>query len=365
VDVGLPAATAEALVAWGLAKPEAARALVRGLAEAAAAERDALLEAPIVRASRLGGLARAAAGPRVPRHARGLPDEVSRPAPALAPLLEAPVRALAQVATPQVPPEARARLLGGALEGGARFASAEDALLALLRRRFQSLHGEIRTLPGRFELVSVGDLAGVAPALSDDVWFGRALVINAPVGPLTAWLAQSGEVPDILPAPTSLRWRGWVALKAPADAVPEGMARRVLLVRDAHGPLDGTNLIRLALFPDRHGREVHVLASFQLPAGAEEDAALEAEAAEAATELMPFARDRVRRVAALPRPRWDDDLAFEDPAPGTGWPGEVELRLLSRPPVFRLPREQVGVLGVEGDCLLGWRAGEAILAELS
>jgi hypothetical protein len=80
---------------------------------------------------------------------------------------------------------------------------------------------------------------------------------------------------------------------------------------------------------------------------------------------MPFARERARRAAAVARPRWDDDLALEDPAPGAGWPSEVELRLLSKPPVYRLPREEVGVLGVEGDCLLGWRAGDAILSDLT
>jgi hypothetical protein len=290
---------------------------------------------------------------------------VSHPSEALAPLLEAPVRALANVATPNVPPEARARLLGSVLEGGACFASGEDSLLGLLRRRFQSLHGEIRTLPGGFELVSVGDLAGVAPALSDDVWFGRALVLNAPVGLLGAWLEHCGEAPDFLPAATTLRRRGWILLKAPADAVPEGMARRVLLVRDPCLPLEGANLIRISLFPDRHGREVQVVVSFVLPPDCEEDAELETEAAEAVIELMPFARERVRQLAPMARPRWDDELALEDPAPGRGWPGEIDLRLLSRPPVFRLPREELGVLGVEGDCLLGWRAGEAILAELA
>jgi hypothetical protein len=365
VDLGAGPATAEELVAWGLAAPESARALVRDLVEAAAAERDALLEAPIVRSSRFGGLARTSGGARAPRHARGLPDEVSHPAAALAPLFEAPVRALANVATPHVPPEARARLIGSALEGGASFASGEDSLLGLLRRRFQSLHGEIRSLPGRFELVSVGELAGVAPALSDDVWFGRALLLNAPVGPLGAWLRESGAAPDILPPAPVLRRRGWVALKAPAEAVPEGMARRVLEVRDPSQPLEGANLIRIALFPERHGREVQVVGSFLLPPGAEACDELEAETVESVVELMPFARERVRRVAPPPRPRWDDDLALEDPPPGGGWPGEVDLRLLSRPPVYRLAREQVGVLGVEGDCLLGWRAGEAILADLS
>ena len=390
LDLGVPALASEELVAWGLAKPEGARALVRGLAEAAAAERDALLEAAIVRASRLPGLPRGATSPRLPRHARGLPDEVSHPTAALAPLFEAQVRALIQVATQTAAPEARARLIGGALEGGAWFESAEDSLLGLLRRRLQALHGEIRLLPGRFELVSVGELAGVAPAQSDDVWFGRALVLNAPLGPLTDWLAtppkpakaadstaakpggsaekpqgSAGAAPDFLPAPGPLRRLGWVALEIDAEVLPEGMTRRVLRVGDPTQPLEGANLLRIALFPERQGREVVAIASFLLPAAEiEQDLELEHEVVEAVLELMPFARGRVRRLAPLPRPRWDDDLALEDPAPGSGWPGEVDLRLLSRPPVYRLAREQVGVLGVEGDCLLGWRAGEAILAEL-
>ena len=375
VDLGVPALASEELVAWGLAKPEKARALVRELAEAAAAERDALLDAAIVRTSRLPGLPRAASAPRLPRHARGLPDEVSHPSPELAPLFEAQVRALVQVANHAPPPEARARLLGGALEGGTSFESAEESLLGLLRRRFQALHGEIRLLPGRFELVSVGELAGVAPAQSDDVWFGRALVLNTPLGPLSEWLSERGasgraaaappSAPDFLPAAGPLRRVGWVALEIDADALPEGMARRVLRVGNPVRPLEGANLLRIALFPEHQGREVLAIASFLLPsAEVEQDLELEHEVVESVLELMPFARGRVRRRAPCPRPRWDDDLALEDPTPGSGWPGDVELRLLSRPPVYRLAREQVGVLGAEGDCLLGWRAGEAILAEL-
>ena len=363
VDLGAPARTAEEIVSWGLAKPETARALLRGLAEAAAAERDALLESPIVRAGRLGGLGRGAGRPS--RHARGLPSELRNPPEALVPLLEAQVRALANVATPNVPPEARARLLGAALEGGTAWESPEDSLLGLLHRRFRSLHGELRTVPNRFELVSIGELAGVAPVLSDEVWCGRALLINAPVGPLTAWLADSeGGPPDFLPEPPPLRRRGWVALRVPADALPEGMASRLVRVRDPSAPLEGANLVRLAVHPERHGRDVVLVASFLLPPGVEADEELEREVAEVVLDLMPFARERVRLLAPLPRPRWDDDLALEDPAPGTGWPGDVELRLVSRPPVYRLAREAVGVLGVEGDCLLGWRAGEAILADL-
>lgn len=367
IDVGSPARTAEELVAWGLAKPEVARGLARGLNEAAAGEREALLDAPIVRALRLSsGLGRSASSvPRAPRHARGLPGEVSRPAPELLPWLEAQVRALVNVATPAAPPEARARLLGSALEGGASFESTEETLIGLLRRRFHALHGEIRLLPGRFELVSVGDLAGIAPAMSDEVWFGRALVLNAPLGPLADWLETSGGVPDFLPERQTLRRRGWAALRMPRDAVPEGMARRFLRVGDPSQPLEGANLVRVGVGPEKSGRDVQVVATYLLPEGPCDEAALEIEVAEALLELMPFARTSARRAVAGARPRWDDDLALEDPRPGGGWPSEVDLRVLSKPPVYRLPREEVGVLGFEGDCLLGWRAGDAILADLA
>jgi hypothetical protein len=181
---------------------------------------------------------------------------------------------------------------------------------------------------------------------------------------LSAYLGAEGEPPDFLPAALPLRRRGWIALRVPADALPEGMASRLVRVRDPRAPLEGQNLVRVAVHPERHGRDVVVVASFLLPPGVEADEQLEREVAEVVLDLMPFARERVRLLAPLVRPRWDDDLALEDPAPGTGWPGEVDLRLVSRPPVYRLAREAVGVLGVEGDCLLGWRAGEAILADL-
>ena len=117
-------------------------------------------------------------------------------------------------------------------------------------------------MPGRFELVSVGELAGVAPAMSDEVWFGRALVLNAPLGPLAAWLEASGGLPDFLPTPPTLRHRGWTALKVARDALPEGMARRVIRVRDPRAPLEGSNLVRIGTFPEKAGREVQVIASY-------------------------------------------------------------------------------------------------------
>ena len=49
IDVGGVSLTAEELVAWGLAKPEAAESLLRELAEAGRAEGEALLDSEIVR----------------------------------------------------------------------------------------------------------------------------------------------------------------------------------------------------------------------------------------------------------------------------------------------------------------------------
>jgi hypothetical protein len=79
---------------------------------------------------------------------------------------------------------------------------------------------------------------------------------------------------------------------------------------------------------------------------------------------MPFAEGRIGRVAAAPAPLWDDDFALADPEAGGGWPGDVEIRATSRPPVYVLPREHTASLGFEGDLLLGWRAGDAIRSEL-
>jgi hypothetical protein len=80
--------------------------------------------------------------------------------------------------------------------------------------------------------------------------------------------------------------------------------------------------------------------------------------------LMPFADERLERQA-VPEARWDTDAWLSDPPPGGAWPAEIEPRLSSRPPLFSLERAGVAGLGVEGELLLGWRAGDAIAAELA
>ncbi len=83
---------------------------------------------------------------------------------------------------------------------------------------------------------------------------------------------------------------------------------------------------------------------------------------EAPDALLPGAISRIPNPA---RPLWDDEAAAPAPERGDGWPGEVEIHTPGRRPIFCLPREGLAGLGLEGELLLGWRAGDAIRAELS
>jgi hypothetical protein len=363
IDVGSPARTTEELVAWGLAKPDAALPLLRALARAASAERDAMLASPVLRSAGLRRLSRAPAPPT--RHARGMPAEAAAPPPELVPFLEAQVRALSNLASADPGPEARARLLGSALEGGAAFPTAEHTLRGLLRERISSLHGEFRPLAHGFGLVEADGEPGLAPARSSELWLGRTLVVNAPRGLVARALRQAEQqVPAFLDAPPPPRRRLAIHLRARREVVPEGMARRVVRVADPARPIDGTNAISIAVYPVSAGGDVvDLVASAVLDAG-ERDGPGRAEEIEAAVRsLLPFSEQRVRRHDPE-RPRWDDDAALDDPLPGAAWPAEIEIRVSARPPVHLLDRSALGGLGIEGDLLLGWRAGERIAAEL-
>jgi hypothetical protein len=362
VDVGTLARTAEELVGWGLAKPDSVQPLLRSLARAAAAERDAMLASPVVRTPGLRRLSRA--GPTT-RHARGMPAEAANPPPELVPFFEAQVRALSNLASADPGPEARARLLGAALEGGAAFPTAEHTLRGLIRDRITSLHGEFRALPGAFELVAAEGEPGVAPSRSSDLWLGRALILNAPRG-LLARLLRDAEavVPAVLQGPVPRRRRLVVHLRTRRSVIPEGMARRVLWIGDASGRLDGTSLVSISLHPRAAGTDVVEIAAAAVVDEQDPDRELrEAEIENAVRALMPFSEGKLARVPVA-RPRWDDEWALEDPAPGAAWPAEVEIRIASRPPIYTLQRCALGGLGVEGDVLLGWRAGERLVSEL-
>ncbi|UCE84697.1 MAG: hypothetical protein JSU66_10035 [Deltaproteobacteria bacterium] len=363
INVGAGAATAEELVAWGLADPDDALDLVRSIERAAQAELSALLESPMVRSGGLRSLVRTS--PRAGL-ARGLPEAAARPDGSLRPVLDAQVRGLSDLGATRPPPEARARLLGCGLEGGARFERPEDSLRGLLRRRVESVHGEFRSVDGAFEFVAVGNQPGIAVEDSGGVWVGRAIVVNAPCAALAAFLRAHGRgTPDFLDAPESTHRRVAVRFRAPREILPEGMSRRVIHVADPERSEAGGNVTRLAVFPAQGGDSRVDLVGAAVVGEAEADrAAVGAELEAIATRLMPFSESKL--VAQTdPVPRWDDHEALVDPWPGAGWPGDVEIRAVSRPPVYRLPREDLAALGIEGDLLLGWRAGDAIAAELA
>jgi hypothetical protein len=259
VDVGERHRTSEELVAWSFGDPETADSLLKRLADAAAAERDAMLEAPVVRAPRRlplgsrrpGANLLAGAAPDKPkRHARGLPAEVAEAPARLASLCAAQARALSNLGAAPPSPEALARLLGLSQEGSAIFTGGEYWLHALLRRRIETLFGEFRTLPDSFRLVSVANQPGVALEDSGEIWCGRVLVVNAPRQALAAAVDQD-PMPEMLCAPPATRRRLTLHFRARRSLLPEGMSKRVIAVRDPDLPMEGTNVVTLRIFPMR------------------------------------------------------------------------------------------------------------------
>jgi hypothetical protein len=373
VDVGERHRTCEELTSWNFAASDFADALLRGLADAAAAERDAMLEAPVVRSPRRLPLSsrrpstNLLAGPaprKSRRHARGLPAEVAEAPERLAALCAAQTRALSNLGDARPSPEALARLLGLSQEGSAIFAGGEYWVHALLRRRIEALYGEFRTLPDAFRLVSVANQPGLALEDTGEVWCGRVLVINAARGALAAAVDQD-PVPDLLSAPAA-RWRRLrLHLRARRSLLPRGMSKRVISVRDPERPMEGTNVITLQVFPNaRRDDNVDLVAASVVDAVERDLPAREAEIEAAVAALMPFAGESLVRPPG-PSPRWDCDDWLSNPPASGGWPAACEIRLTSRPLTYALDRSGVGGLGFEGDVLLGWRAGDAVATELA
>jgi hypothetical protein len=367
LDVGEAAATIEELIAWNVAAPEAAHELVRALAHAAAAEREAMLLAPVVRGARRLPVPPRRAPAQAPRpdtlrHPRGLPALVASAPERLAALLAAQVRALSNLGASAPSPEARARLLGLALEGGALLAPGEGGLRGLLRRRIESLHGEFRSVSGAFRLIATAQQPGIEIAGSGEICVGRALVLNAPRDALASAVAED-PVPEPLRAPSAARRRVALHFRVRCEALPEGMAPRVIVVRDLAMAMDSSNVVTLRVFPPARPRDpADLVASTVIANDDAEVASAETVIGAAVAELLPFAAaSRVHARAA----RWDVEDRLADPPPGGGWPGESEIRLACRQPVYALERGVVASLGFDGDLLLGWRAGDAIAADLA
>ena len=371
-EVREPARTIEELVGWGLAKPDEAQALVRALVQAAAAEQDAMFESAVVRSS--GRRARVvrrspkqapgdAIDARTAPRARGLPAEVAAVAPPLARFLAAQTRVLSNLGGTPPPPEAQARLLGAAFEGSAVLLGENDGLRQLLRRRIESLYGEFRAISGGLRLIVAANQPGVAMQDRREVWVGRALVLNATRYGLAVAHGED-PVPDLLRCPPATHQRVRLHFVARRAVLPEGMASRVICAGNETEGDEGADVVAVRVLPGPKGAErADLLVSAVLPADRADAAAAEAQFTPVLERLMPFSRGHfVRKREAAPV--WDSDALLSDPAPGSGWPADCEIRRSSRPPVYELDRAGVAALGFEGDILLGWRAGEVIAADL-
>lgn len=359
VDIGGPSITTEELVSWGFTDQDEAVALVRTLLESTEAERKAMFASPLVRTGRRLGMPRAS-GPG--SHVRGLPAEAAEASAELGPLLRAQVSALSNLATTDPLPEARARLLGMGLCGGAGFGDGPNWLMGLLRRRVEQVYGEFRSVAGRFSLVSVDQQPGVLVADTGELWVGRVLVIAAPTAPLLDML-DTDERPGFLDPAVPLCRRLALHLRVDQDVLPRGMGPRLIMMEEADrgGPSDRLMTATLFANPGDKGT-IDLVARMRVEPN-EDIAAAEDEMEARVQALMPFSKGRIKRREQR-RPSWDDDGWLEDPHPGAGWPAEMDLKVSVRPPVYRLNRAEVAGLGLEGDLLLGWRGGDAIATEL-
>jgi len=369
IDIGQAAVTAEELVAWGLAKPDEAQSFVRELLESSRVERSVLLESPVVRVGRRAAGARPQ---QIGHHRRGLPGVVRGVSGPLAALVAAELRALSNLGSSAPPPESQARLLGVPLAGGAGFADEPPWLCDLLRKRVAASYGDFRTLNGDFDLVSVSGQPGVRVRRTGEIWLGRALVLAAAPSALRDQYQDAGAsgpsapprpVPSILARGGQRAYRAAFLFTVPTAILPEGMSARLILPeQDADRPAT-----TITAFPSQtHAQRIDLVARAVVPdRDPERLAGVRRGIATRLRELMPFCRDALVAID-VEMPRWDgDDGWLEDPAPGMGWPSEIDLRLSSRPNIYHLDRAAVGALGFEGDLLLGWRGGEAIAAELS
>jgi hypothetical protein len=359
MDLGGPGVTAHELVAWGFCDRGEAGGLVRSLVEATEAERKVMLTTSVVRLGRRLGLPRITAqGAQV----RGLPGEVAQPSDGLGALFDAQVSALSNLATGQPSPEARARLLGSGLAGGSGFADGPPWLHGLVRRRVESVYGEFRTVAGKFGMVSVDGQPALQIPETGELWVGRVLLVGAATSALTGALIDD-ELPRCLGPIRPHTRRVAMHFRVSPEIVPQGMCPRVVLMREAQQGLAHEGVITLTASADLAERdEIDLVGRMRLGTGQSiEDA--EREISERVQALMPFSTGRLT-ARPIRRPVWDDDDWLEDPVEGAGWPAEIELRVSSKPAVHHLDRAGVAGLGFEGDLLLGWRAGDAVAAEL-
>ena len=359
VDLGRTSHTADEWASWGLASRDDARRFAAALDDAAEAERAALLEPRCAAAARRGARARRsrrrgasrrrAAGRACSRRRRARCARCSTH----------PCARSRTSATREPSPEARARLIGGLLARRGRderrrrlparpaAAADHDALRRIPRAR--------RRVPARVGPESARDRRG---RLEGDLRRAARCSLNAPAAAIAA--AADEPLPAPLEAPP-IRWRRHtVHYHGPREQIPPSMADRVIWRERRRRRDRGAARLprtrprgrpRSARVGGRAGRRRAPPCSAPRR-GSKPRCAI--------CCRSPRARSSAGRCPSCAGTR---DALLADPA-GAAWPEEPELRLCARPAVYGLDRASVGGLGGEGEVWLGWRAGDAIAAEL-
>lgn len=357
VRLGPAATSAGEISRWGLAGEEAARKLLDSLETSSDLEREALLEPGILHAGRRRAFGRKR-GRDLPGE-RGLPASLGQASLALQQMLHALVGALGNHGSAPASSEARARLLGSALETPLALLGEsyqQIGLRGMLQRRADALYVDRKTLQGPLDLVSVAGQPGLGSQNREEVWTGRALILNAPRSGLQ--MAFRSKLPGFLRAEASSHRRHLAHFRAPQERLPDGMGDRLVVVHPASNDNEPPPWVRIRIHPGAGGMS-EIVASTDAPANAERTPLLEA----SVRDLLPFSEDWLE-TRAVPEASWDSDVWLPAAEPKGTWPRTDTLRVASRPAIYSLARDSMASLGSEGDLLLGWRGGEAIAAEL-
>ncbi|MFT5695765.1 MAG: hypothetical protein ACI9QQ_001744, partial [Myxococcota bacterium] len=142
-----------------------------------------------------------------------------------------------------------------------------------------------------------------------------------------------------------------------------GMSKRVVLLNETSATGSPQGVATLSVFAREDDPKMVDLIVRSVATQSVDHAEQEQRLVDRTLALIPFHGDQVERVP-VKQPVWDDDHLLEDPRRGACWPGELELRVTAKLPVYSLDRSFVAGLGLEGDLLLGLRAGELLQKEL-
>ena len=354
IRLGGAAVAAAEIARWGLGREETTRMLLESLEAAGRLEREALLGSEILNAGRRRAFGRKLGADSLSE--RGLPASLGQASVTLQQLLHALVGALGNHGSAEASSEARARLLGSALEAPLALYGEEDGLRGVLRRRADALHVEHRRVEGPLRLVSVAGQPGLDSRSRQEVWTGRALILNAPRSALQE--AFEDELPGFLRAEPARERRHLAHFRAPRERLPDGLGDRLVVLHPASETSGDRKWARVRVIPGAGGMS-EIIASTDGPADVDREDLLEA----SVRNLLPFSDDWLD-AQTVPKAGWDSDVWLPESKSGGGWPRIGKLRVASRPAVYSLERGSMAALGTEGDLLLGWRGGEAIAAEL-